>query len=145
MLDTVSLSAILVILAGVLVMLMQGGFALLVMGLCRAKNAAQVITMNLVLCALSVIGFWVCGFALLSGGVSAPNGERGISLFGHSFGFMGHRGFFLRGLGGEPEALCRFFFQAAVVTVAALIPAGAMAERWKFSSMVPYGLWSAAL
>jgi Amt family ammonium transporter len=31
------------------------------------------------------------------------------------------------------------------VAVAALIPAGAMAERWRFGSMAPYGLWSAAL
>jgi ammonium transporter, Amt family len=126
-------------------MLMQGGFALFVTGLCRARNAAQVVTTNLILCALSVLGFWMCGFALLSAGGSAPDGEWTINLFGHPFGLMGRRGFFLSGLGGEPEVLGRFFFQAAVVAVAALIPAGVMAERWRFASAVPYGLWSAAL
>jgi ammonium transporter, Amt family len=145
MYEAVSPGAILVVLAGVLVMLMQGGFALLVTGLCRARNAAQVITMNLVLYALTVLGFWVCGYALLSGGLSAPDGESGIRLFGHSFGLMGRRGFFLGGLGGDPEALCRFFFQASVVAVAVLIPAGVMAERWKFGGVIPFGLWSAAV
>jgi Amt family ammonium transporter len=141
----VSLNITAVVLAGVLVLLMQGGFALLVTGLCRARNAAQVISMNLVLFPLSVLGFWVCGFALLSGGGSTPDGEWSISLFGHPFGLMGHRGFFLSGVGGDPAALCLFFFQAAVVAIAALIPAGVMAERWRFASVVPYGLWSAAL
>jgi Amt family ammonium transporter len=132
-------------LAGVLVLLMQGGFALLVTGLCRAKNAAQVVTMNLILYSSSVLGFWMFGFALLSGGHAGAESEWGIKLFGHPFGLIGRNGFFLSGLGDNPEALSRFFFLAAVVTVAALIPAGVMAERWRFGSVVPYGLWSAAL
>ena len=41
---SVSLNFTVVVLAGVLVMLMQAGFALLVTGLCRARNAAQVIS-----------------------------------------------------------------------------------------------------
>jgi Amt family ammonium transporter len=130
-------------------MLMQAGFALLVTGLCRARNAAQVMSTNLILCALSVLGFWVCGFALLSGGGSAsaeaPGSEWSISLFGHPFGLMGLRGFFLNGAGGNEAVLCLFFFQAAVVGVAALIPGGAMAERWRIASVVPYGFWSAAV
>lgn len=145
MIETVPVLAVIVVLTGALVMLMQGGFALLVTGLCRAKNAAQVVTMNLILYGLSVAGFWMLGFALLSGGEWAPNGEWGIHLFGHFFGMMGRHGFFLSGLGGNPEILSRFFFLAAVVTVAGLIPAGVMAERWRFGSIVPYGLWSAAL
>ena len=38
-----------------------------------------------------------------------------------------------------------FFFQAAVVAVAAAIPAGAMAERWRFSNFILYGFWAGAL
>jgi Amt family ammonium transporter len=141
----VTLSTIVVVLAGVLVLLMQGGFALLVTGLCRARNAAQVVTTNVILCALSALGFWMCGFALLSGNGAAPESEWGINVFGRPFGFMGGSGFFLHGVAGNPEILCRFFFQASVVAIAALIPAGAMAERWRFGSVAAYGLWSAAL
>src|ERR1700683_2412763 len=58
---------ILVILAGMVVLLMQGGFALVTSGLCRAKSAGQVVTMNFMIYPLSAIGFWICGFALMFG------------------------------------------------------------------------------
>ena len=38
-----------------------------------------------------------------------------------------------------------FFYQAAVVAVAAAIPAGVMAERWKFKNFMLYGFWAGAL
>jgi Amt family ammonium transporter len=113
-----------VLLAGILVMLMQGGFALVTTGLCRAKNAGQIVTMNFMIYPLSVLGFWVCGFALMFGGHHA----------------------FLRGSSGSDSMIFRsFFFQAAVVAVAAAIPAGVMAERWKFKNFILYGLWAGAL
>ena len=59
-----------VLLAGALVLLMQGGFALVTSGLCRAKNAGQVVTMNFMVYPVSVLGFWICGFALMFGGGS---------------------------------------------------------------------------
>src|SRR5580658_9218100 len=99
---------------------MQAGFALVVTGLCRAKNAAQVISMNLLIYVLSVLGFWVCGFALLSGGGLGAPGAPGpaanqwsIALFGHPFGLAGTRGFFLSSAGSDPGAGCLFFWQAA--------------------------------
>jgi Amt family ammonium transporter len=139
----------LVVLAGVLVILMQAGFALVVAGLCRAKNAAQVISINLLLFALSVLGFWVCGFALLSGGATGwpatPVSQWSISLFGHPFGLAGARGFFLASSGSDPRACALFFWLAAAISFAAVIPAGVMAERWRFGSVVLYGLFAAAL
>jgi Amt family ammonium transporter len=139
----------LVIWAGVLVMLMQAGFALVATGLCRAKNAAQVISMNLLIYVFSVLGFWVCGFALLSGGWSgtpgAPVRQWSIHLFGHAFGLMGTRGFFLSSPGSDPAVYGWFFLLAVVISLAAVIPAGVMAERWKMASVVLYGLLAAAL
>ena len=41
--------------------------------------------------------------------------------------------------------LMLFFYQAAVVAVAAAIPAGVMAERWRFRNFVLYGFWAGAL
>jgi Amt family ammonium transporter len=139
----------LVVLAGVLVILMQAGFALVVTGLCRAKNAAQVISTNLLIYVLSVLGFWCCGFALLSGGGLGASGasvrQWSIPLFGHAFGLMGTHGFFLGSTGSDPAAHALFFWQAAVISLAAVIPAGIMAERWKFGNIVLYGMFAAAL
>jgi Amt family ammonium transporter len=131
------------------VMLMQAGFALVATGLCRARNAAQVISMNLLIYVFSVLGFWVCGFALLSGGWSGtcgtPVSQWSIHLFGHSFGLMGTSGFFLSSPGTEPAAYSWFFLLAVVISLAAVIPAGVMAERWKMASVVMYGMVAAAL
>jgi Amt family ammonium transporter len=115
---------------------MQAGFALVVTGLCRAKNAVQVISTNLAVFAFSALGFWVCGFALMSviwqGVPAAP-------------GLTAQHWFFLHGTGSESSVLARFFFQAALIAVAAVIPVGAMAERWKFSTVIPYGFFVSAV
>jgi Amt family ammonium transporter len=147
--EIVSLNLTAVVLAGVLVMLMQAGFGLVATGLCRAKNAAQIISLNLLIYILGVLGFWACGFALLSGvwpGTSAaPSGQWSVHLFGHPFGLLGTRGFFLASSGSEPGVYALFFFQAAVISLAAIIPAGVMAERWKSASGALYGLLAAAV
>jgi Amt family ammonium transporter len=141
--------------AGILVMLMQGGFALVTSGLCRAKNAGQVVTMNFMIYPLTILGFWVCGFALMFGGLNhdpasgtvpwvlitgphALDKEAGAGLFGY-------HGFFLNAFGFDPVIFRLFFYQAAVVAVAAAIPAGVMAERWKFKNFILYGFWVGAL
>ncbi len=125
------------VLAGVLVLLMQGGFALVTSGLCRAKNAGQVVTMNFMILPLSILGFWVCGFDFMFGSaLRDPTTVASQWVLVHSklvpFGF-------------DPMTLRLFFYQAAVVAVAAAIPAGVMAERWRFSNFMLYGLWAGAL
>lgn len=146
--ETVSFNLIAAVFAGILVVLMQAGFVLVVSGLCRAKNAAQVISMNLLIFVLSLLGFWVCGSAFLGKPAmpgTSPSSQWAIHLFGHPFGFLGTRGFFLSSNGADPSVYALFFFQAMVVTLAAVIPAGAMAERWRFANVVLYGMFAAAL
>jgi hypothetical protein len=128
-----------VLAAGVLVLLMQGGFALVTSGLCRAKSAGQVVTMNFMIYPLGILGFWACGFALMFGGGShEPVLGAAQWVLGHGSpalnkewgpGMFGHRGFFLSSLGTDPMIFRLFFYQAAVVTVAAAIPAGVMPGR----------------
>src|SRR6202161_436875 len=101
---------ILVILAGMVVLLMQGGFALVTSGLCRAKNAGQVVTMNFMIFPLSILGFWVCGFTLMFGGAL-----KDPATFGSPWSS-------LHGMPSHPMGLMLFFYQAAVVAVAAAIP-----------------------
>jgi len=128
---------------------MQAGFALVATGLCRAKNAAQVISTNLLIFVLSVLGFWVCGFAILSGGWSGtlglPLSQWAVPLFGHPFGMIGTHGFFLSSAGADPGGYALFFLQAVVISLAAVIPAGVMAERWKMANLVLYAMLAAAL
>jgi ammonia channel protein AmtB len=56
---------------GFLVMFMQAGFALVETGLCRKKNAAHVMAMNVLVYSIGILGFWTVGFATQMGGVGA--------------------------------------------------------------------------
>ena len=47
-----------VLMAGFLAMFMHLGFALVETGLCRAKNAAHTMSMNLMVYALACLAFW---------------------------------------------------------------------------------------
>jgi Amt family ammonium transporter len=106
-----------------LLMLMQAGFALVTTGLCRAKNAGQIISANLMILVSSLLAFWICGF---------------------DFMFGGH-GFFFSPLAPGAGSVPLFLITALLVAIAAVIPAGAMAERWSFQSIVLYGFWIGAL
>ena len=50
--------------AGCLAMFMHLGFALVETGLCRAKNAAHTMSMNLMVYVIACLAFWAFGFAL---------------------------------------------------------------------------------
>jgi len=135
---------------GFLVMFMQSGFALLETGLCRAKNVAHTMSMNFVIYATGMLGFWICGFAFMAGGwgpVLAFDGPNvldklaSITLGGKAFEFLGYKGFFLTGAANDATVLTLFLFQMVFMDTAATIPTGAMAERWKFSSFVVYGFF----
>ena len=55
---------------GFLVMFMQAGFALVETGLCRAKNAGHTMAMNFMIYPLGMLGFYLCGFAFMFGGMA---------------------------------------------------------------------------
>jgi Amt family ammonium transporter len=139
---------------GFLVVLMQAGFAMVETGLTRSKNVTHTMTMSLMAYALGALGFFAVGFALMWGGSGSPaaalssqavlDSEAAISVSGHSFGVFGHDGFFLAGKAIDFGLLTLFFAQAVLASVAATIPTGAMAERWKFRSFVHYVLFMTA-
>jgi Amt family ammonium transporter len=148
--------------AAFLVMFMQAGFALVEAGLCRAKSAAHVMSMNLMIYGLGTVGFWVCGFALMFGGLAhgpvpigfqhplgdgirSLNSEWAPSFFGHSIGLLGGRGFFLDPSRFDAGIFALFLFNLVFLNIAATIPTGAMAERWNFKNFMLYGLWAGAL
>jgi Amt family ammonium transporter len=139
-----------VLITGFLVMFMQAGFAMVEAGLTRAKNAAHTIAMNFLIYPLGMLGFYVCGFALMFGGfgalgtlggADALNSEFSVTMGGHSFGLFGMKGFFLGGSVYDVGILAMFLFQMVFMDTTATIPTGSMAERWKFSSFFIYGLF----
>src|SRR3989449_6576037 len=74
------------------------------------------------------------------GGYAGLNHEVSIILFGKSFGLFGASGFFLTGSSYDVAVFALFLFQMVFMDTTATIPTGAMAERWKYSAFVIYGL-----
>src|SRR5262245_53947086 len=137
------------LITGFLVMFMQTGFAMVETGLTQAKNAAHTFAMNFMIYPLGMIGFYVLGFGIMFGGLggiltmggyAGLNHEVTISLFGKTFGLFGAKGFFLTGAGYDTAVFALFLFQMVFMDTTATIPTGAMAERWKYSAFVIYGL-----
>ena len=146
--NRVAINIIWTLITGFCVMFMQAGFATVEAGLCRAKNSAHVMAMNFLIYPLGMLGFYVCGFAFMFGGLGAIgtlggyaglNHELAITIAGKTFGLLGWKGFFLQGSGYDVAVFTLFLFQMVFMDTTATIPTGACAERWKFSSFTLYG------
>jgi Amt family ammonium transporter len=149
-----SLNMAWVLLGGFLVMLMQVGFAMLETGFTRAKNAVNTMAMSLMIYPVGIIGFWMTGYALMMGGVEQwpslgasgiASHELSLHLGGRAFGLLGLRKFGLLSVSHDSASLAMFLFAAVFMDIAATIPTGAMAERWKFSAFFIYGLFMSML
>src|SRR4051794_21260 len=142
--NKIAINFVWTLICGFLVMFMQAGFAMVETGFCRAKNAAHTMSMNFMVYPLGMFAYWVCGYALQMGGVgpiaalgsgtAVLNHEFTITLFGHSMGLFGLKGFFLSGDAYDVGVFTLFLFQMVFMDTAVTIPTGAMAERWKWSS-----------
>ena len=148
--NKIAINFVWTLVAGFLVMFMQPGFAMVETGLTRAKNVAHTMAMNFMIYPLGMLGFYICGFALMFGGIGALgtlggyaglNHEFTINLFGKSFGLFGTKGFFLSGSSYDVAVFTMFLFQMVFMDTTATIPTGALAERWKFLSFCIYGIF----
>lgn len=153
-----ALNFVWVLVAGFLVIFMQAGFALVETGLCRAKNAAHTMSMNFLVYALGMFGFFVSGFALMCGGLNGTAIGGPVTLGGtptlasmftigravngdHGWGLFGTTGFFLSGAGYDSAALVLFLFMMAFMDTTATIVTGACAERWRFKSFFIFSIF----
>jgi Amt family ammonium transporter len=123
------------LIAGMLVFWMNAGFATLETGLCRRKNAVNILAKNFIVFAISSIAFWCVGFAL---------------MFGDGNPYIGTRGFFISLLPFDAPKIegaasldwavvapaVKFFFQLVFAGTAATIVSGAVAERIKFGTFM---------
>jgi ammonium transporter, Amt family len=146
----VAINMVWTLITGFLVMFMQAGFAMVETGLTRAKNVAHTMAMNFMIYPLGMLGFYVAGFAIMFGGLGAIgtmggyaglSKEVSISLFGKSFGLFGGTGFFLSGHSYDVAVFALFLFQMVFMDTTATIPTGSMAERWKYSAFMVYGIF----
>src|SRR2546427_11141919 len=79
----IAANTIWVVIAAILVMFMQAGFAFLEAGLARMKNAAHIAGKNVLIFAVCSIVYWAGGFGIAFGGGHAIVGTRGFFPSSH--------------------------------------------------------------
>jgi len=133
----IAASTIWVVLAAVLVMFMQAGFAFLEAGLTRMKNVGHIAAKNVLVLAIASIVYYAVGF-----GIAFGDGGNGV---------WGGSGFFpsvdtLLAVGAAPfswfasvPAAAAYLFQAVFAAVSLAIVWGAMAERTRLWVYFAFG------
>ncbi|WP_124976678.1 ammonium transporter [Aphanothece sacrum] len=130
-----TLNTIWVLIAAILVIFMNAGFAMLETGFCRQKNAVNILTKNLIVFALATIAYWVMGFSLMFGGDHPIIGSGGWFLASQDPATYNLKPFPI----GLPISVF-FLFQVAFAGTAATIVSGAVAERIKFVDFLVFSL-----
>ncbi len=119
---SMSLNNVWVLLAAILVMFMQPGFAMVEAGFTRGKNSANILMKNLMDFSIGSLLYWMIGYSL---------------MYGESIvGFIGglDLAFFKSTGTGDYADYTDMLFQTVFAATAATIVSGAMAERTKFSA-----------
>jgi Amt family ammonium transporter len=137
-----------VLITAALVFFMNAGFAMVESGLCRSKNAVNILSKNVIVFCVTSIAFWAVGFSL---------------MFGDGNILIGLKGFFLSGADNSPAIgdaykgifsslnwtsvplYAKFFFQLVFAGTAATIVSGAIAERVKYFSFFAFSFLMGAL
>ncbi len=134
----IATSTVWVVVAAILVIFMQAGFAFLEAGLTRMKNVGHIAAKNALILALASIVYFLVGFGLAFG-----DGGNGL---------VGGSGFFptvdeLLAVGQAPfswftavPAAAAYLFQVAFAAVSLAIVWGAMAERTRLWVYLAFGV-----
>jgi len=133
---TDAVNSIWVVLAAVLVLFMQAGFAMLEVGLSRMKNAGAVMAKIFINMSIALLMFWAVGFGLAFGDGNDFAGATG--WFVPNDDPAGTFGAFADYLSVPIEGL--FLFQAAFAAVSLAIVFGSMLDRTKFIAYVVFGV-----
>ncbi|NSW84635.1 MAG: ammonium transporter [Syntrophothermus sp.] len=113
-----------VLVSGFLVFFMQAGFAMVEAGFCRAKNATNLLSKNLIDFVVASLVFFAVGYGFLKGTDAG--------------GFIGLGNWFLHGKAYDVGVYLDFFWQLVFCGTAATIVSGAVAERLKFPAYLIY-------
>jgi Amt family ammonium transporter len=121
-----------------LVFFMNLGFAMVESGLCRAKNATNILAKNYIVFAVSSVAFLLTGFGLMFGDGNSLIGTNGIWFVGGAdnspFTGDAYQGVYSSINWTSTPLWAKFFFQLVFAGTAATIVSGAVAERIKFGS-----------
>ena len=134
-----------VLVTAFLVFFMNLGFAMVESGLCRAKNAVNILSKNVIVFCVTTVVFWFVGFAIMFGNGNSIFGTEGWALLGADNSPAtgdAYQGIFASlGWTGVP-LYAKFIFQLVFAGTAATIVSGAVAERIKYFS---FFVFSAAM
>jgi len=149
----IGIDTVWVMVCGMLVFFMNAGFALVESGLCRAKNAVNILAKNFIVFAASTVSFWVIGWGLMFGdgtgffgleGLFFVSGADNSPALGEAYAAMNpfsttvYEGVY-SSINWTPVPLwAKFFFQLVFAGTAATIVSGAVAERIKFKSFLVF-------
>lgn len=125
--NIISIDTIWILVAAVLVMFMQPGFAMVEAGFTRGKNTANILMKNLMDFSFGAIVFWLIGYTI---------------MYGESIGgFLGTPSLFFDSdaINGVPDK-ASLMFQTVFAATAATIVSGAMAERTKFNAYIVFSI-----
>ena len=122
------------LIATVLVIFMNAGFAMVEAGMCRSKNAVNILAKNLFVFALAVTSYWFIGYSLMYGGSVAD----GWLYFGGLFFDPTVTSDMVTDAALVPTV--DFLFQSAFAGTAATIVSGLVAERVKFGEFVVFAI-----
>ena len=126
-----------VLITAFLVFFMNMGFAMVESGLCRSKNAVNILSKNVVVFCVTVIFFWFVGFGIMFGNGSPYFGTTGWMLGGADNSPAtgdAYKGIFASLNWTGVPLFAKFIFQLVFAGTAATIVSGAVAERIKYFS-----------
>jgi Amt family ammonium transporter len=132
----IAVNTVWVVVAAVLVMFMQAGFAFLEAGLTRMKNAAHIAGKNVLIFAICSLVYWAVGFGLAFGDGNSIVGTHGFFPSTNDFLSIGQGPFsFFTGIPGATA----YLFEVVFAGVSLAIVWGAMAERAKLWVYFAFG------
>jgi Amt family ammonium transporter len=133
---TIALNTVWVVVAAVLVMFMQAGFAFLEAGLTRMKNAAHIAGKNVLIFSVCSLVYWAVGFGIAFGDGNSIVGTSGFFPSSSAFLSIGKAPFsFFSGVPGATG----YLFEVVFAGVSLAIVWGAMAERAKLCVYFAFG------
>src|SRR6266480_1569134 len=133
----IAANTIWVVIAAILVMFMQAGFAFLEAGLTRMKNAAHIAGKNVLIFAVCSIVYWAVGFGIAFGDGNAIVGTSGFFPSSDQLLAIGQAPYsFFTGI----PAASGYLFEVVFAGVSLAIVWGAMAERAKLWVYPAFGV-----
>src|SRR5437762_2646861 len=133
----IAANTIWVVVAAVLVMFMQAGFAFLEAGLTRMKNAAHIAGKNVLIFGIASLVYWAVGFGIAFGDGNAIIGTHGFFRSSDALLSVGQAPYsFFSTVPGASA----YLFEVVFAGVSLAIVWGAMAERAKLWVYFAFGV-----